>query len=330
MSISYKVTIWKTQVRRDRPNPYRVRWVVEGASKPFSSTFASADAADGFRSELVQARNNGEPFDVATGLPLSKLRAEDQRKKSVSWFKHATDYVDYKWQRVSAHQRVSNAETLVAATCALVPVKDAPNRKVLREALRRWAFNKNSRGTESPADIQRALDWVASVSPPLSDLAEHDTLCGVLDVFARKLDGRPAASTYLARRSAVFYNVLKYAVTKDRLSANPLDDPKLDWAPPKDQRDVVDAVDPRVVGSKEQITGLLAAVSYVGNRQGPRFRAFFGCLYYGMLRPEEATGLTDDDCERPRPVGECCTRAQPVRRWAGRGRIRGRSTTNAG
>ena len=97
----------------------------------------------------------------------------------------------------------------------------------------------------------------------------------------------------------MFYNVLRYAVTKERLASHPLDNPRLNWEPPTDQRDVVQEVDPRVVGSREQLNGMLAAVSYVGRRQGPRFVAFFGCLYYAMLRPEEAAGLTDDNLELP-------------------------------
>lgn len=301
MNVSYNVTFWKIEVREGRPKPYRVRWVVKGAPRPFQESFLTLPLAENFLSELRQAASRGEAFDIATGLPMSKLRAEEQRKRSVSWFKHATDYVDYKWSRVSAHQRVSIAETLVAATCGLIPMKDAPGgRQVVRTALRRWAFNKNSRDTEPPVDVQKALEWVAAVSPPLGDLADPDVIGVVLDAFAMKLDGHPAAPNYLSRRSRVFYNVLKYAVAQERLDAHPLDNPKLNWEPPSDQREVAQEVDPRVVGSTEQIAAMLAAVSYVGRYQGPRFVAFFGCLYYGMLRPEEAAGLTENNCDLPK------------------------------
>lgn len=97
----------------------------------------------------------------------------------------------------------------------------------------------------------------------------------------------------------MLYNLLKYCVVRGVLDANPLDDPKLEWEPPRDHRDAVHEIDPRVIGSTEQIETMLAAVSYVGRRQGLRFLAFFGCLYYGMLRPEEALGLTEDNCELP-------------------------------
>jgi hypothetical protein len=38
---------------------------------------------------------------------------------------------------------------------------------------------------------------------------------------------------------------------------------------------------------------MLAAVSYVGRQQVPRFAAFFGCLHYAMLRPEEARRVAE-------------------------------------
>src|ERR1019366_2984257 len=44
---------------------------------------------------------------------------------------------------------------------------------------------------------------------------------------------------------------------------------------------------------------LLAAVSYLGPRRGQRLIAFYACLYFGMLRPSEASGLRRDDCILP-------------------------------
>ena len=318
MSISYNVSVWKIRHRPEKKKAYQVRWMVSGGARdPFTEAFFTYPSADSFRSELIQAVNNGEPFDTETGMPLAKLRAEEQRKKSVSWYQHATDYVDYKWSRVSAKQRVSIAETLMDATCALIPMKDGPGRTLVRKALRRWAFNKKARGEDMPPEIEKALAWVQAVSPSLADLAEPETVSRVLDAFAHKLDGRPAAPDYRSRRQRVLYNVLKYAIAKERLTTHPLDNPRLDWEPPTDQREEVEEVDPRAVGSPDQITGMLAAVSYVGRQQGPRFVAFFGCMYYGMLRPEEAAGLTDDACELP-STGWGVLHAGPTRSAVGR------------
>jgi integrase len=44
---------------------------------------------------------------------------------------------------------------------------------------------------------------------------------------------------------------------------------------------------------------MLAACSYIGQRQGPRFVAFFACMYYAMMRPSEVAALTKDGCYLP-------------------------------
>jgi integrase len=64
--------------------------------------------------------------------------------------------------------------------------------------------------------------------------------------------------------------------------------------------DVDHTVDPRCVGNPQQVEQLLATVSYIGKTQGPRFIAFFACMYYGMLRPEEVCGLRVQDCHLPK------------------------------
>ena len=68
------------------------------------------------------------------------------------------------------------------------------------------------------------------------------------------------------------------------------------WTPPQAPDD---AIDPRCVGSPALITEMLTACSYVGHRQGPRFAAFYGCMYYAMMRPAEVAALTRDDCHLP-------------------------------
>lgn len=98
------------------------------------------------------------------------------------------------------------------------------------------------------------------------------------------------------RRRRIFYAALKYAVRERQLSANPLDgadDPE--WKAPE----VSDAVDRRRVASPAQMEKLIAAVGTVGRTQGPRLKALFGCIYYGMLRPSEAASLLLDECTLP-------------------------------
>ena len=299
MNATYDVRFRKTRVHPNaRRRPHNVRWMTGG--RAHDAYFATSALAESFKAELTQAARKGEAFDIESGLPLSKLREQEKTARSVTWYQHATEYVDYKWMRVAATARVSIAETLVAVTCNLLPKTGSgrPNDDILRNALFRWAFNKRDRNTEKPADIEKALKWAEAESPSLIELADLKNVRAVLDACTLRLDGKQAAANYLARRRQVFYNVLKYAVSEERLTSNPLDDPKLNWERPSDM-EVDHGVDPRSVGSTEQVTEMLAAVSYVGRHQGPRFLAFFGCLFYAMMRPEEAIGLRRENCVLP-------------------------------
>jgi hypothetical protein len=136
--------------------------------------------------------------------------------------------------------------------------------------------------------------------------------------------GSPTAPNYLARRRQVLHNVLGYAVTKKRLVVIPLSDPDLHWERPSGA-EVDHTVDPRCVGNPRQVEQLLAAVSYVGRSQGPRFIGFFACMYYAMLRPEEVRGLRTQTVISPRKGGEGPRSKRPIRRPASLGRITERS-----
>ncbi len=186
MNKSYDVRFWKVTVKKGRKRPYVLRWVVGG--KVQSRPFTTRELADSFKSELIQAARRGEAFDVETGLPESKVRAA----LSVSWYQHARDYVDDRWDKVSAKQRISIAETLTAVTVALTAKpRGAPDPETLRMALRRWEFNKARRDAERPAEVAAALTWATKTGVPLADLAEFEGITRVLDACARKLDGTP-------------------------------------------------------------------------------------------------------------------------------------------
>lgn len=55
---------------------------------------------------------------------------------------------------------------------------------------------------------------------------------------------------------------------------------------------MADEVDRRVVANHDQVKRLLAAVKGVR----AELVAFFGCRYYGVLRPEEAVALACSNC----------------------------------
>jgi integrase len=91
------------------------------------------------------------------------------------------------------------------------------------------------------------------------------------------------------------HRVLSYAVRKKRLDVNPLGKANLPegWSAPPAPEDIVD---PRSVGGADLVVDMLTATSYIGRRQGPRFVAFYGCMFYAMMRPSEVIALTEDGC----------------------------------
>jgi len=289
---SYDVRFYKIDVRRDRPTPYRVRWVVSG--RRFSDAFATMALAESFRAQLITLARNGEPFDRDIGLPESLVR----KQLDVSFLAHAREFMAVAWRGAAAKSRVSMLETL----SFVVPVvarttSAAPDPDVLRSALRKDLNQGRNAGTPDPAE-SRALAWLAKASLPVSALEDESLVWEVLDLLAVRLDGKPAAAEYFARRRRVLHRVLGYAVRRKRLATNPLSKPNLPdgWTPPPAPED---AVDPRSVGSPRLLADMLTACSYIGEHQGERFVAFFGCMYYAMMRPSEVVALTLDGCTLP-------------------------------
>ena len=68
-----------------------------------------------------------------------------------------------------------------------------------------------------------------------------------LDALALTLNGKPAAATTIARKRAVFYGALNYAVELDILPANPIG--KVTWKAPE----VAEEIDRRVVARPRQV-----------------------------------------------------------------------------
>ncbi|KPC68038.1 hypothetical protein ADL26_20620, partial [Thermoactinomyces vulgaris] len=81
------------------------------------------------------------------------------------------------------------------------------------------------------------------------------------------------------------------------LPQHPLHAPGFFWDPPRNLK-IVTKVDPRAIGNQEQVEEVLAAVSKAGPN-GPKFVAFFACMYYAMMRPEEVASLSIEQCELP-------------------------------
>jgi integrase len=288
--LSYDVRIWKTRpVKGAKGRAYQVRWTVAG--KVRYATLATKALADSHEAKIKTAAREGEAFDVSTGLPLSM--ADDDKGAAVSWYEFACAYVDMKWAEVSPNSRRSIADSLATASTALLATnRGAPKPAQLRKALYGWAFNTKRREADPPADLATAIMWIERNTVPLTDLADSDTLRRVLNQLARKQDGTPAAATVVARKRAVLFNLLGYAVDKKHFPMNPLTSVR--WTSPK----VAEAIDRRRVVNPRQAQALLEAVAAQGT-MGRHLEAFFGCIYHAGLRPSEAVMLTLDELQLP-------------------------------
>jgi integrase len=121
-----------------------------------------------------------------------------------------------------------------------------------------------------------------------------------------------------SRRRKILHTALEYAVELELLDKNPM--PALKWTPPK----TTHGIDRRRVANPIQARTLLHAVGQ--QRGGRRLVAFFGCLYYAALRPEEAISLAKHNLSLPtRGWGELhIERAEPYagKEWTDSGRNR--------
>jgi integrase len=86
----------------------------------------------------------------------------------------------------------------------------------------------------------------------------------------------------------VLNNLMQYAIEIGAVPANPLKAVK--WTRPR----TLKTVDPRAVVNGDQARRLLATVGQQ-NQRGERMVAFFGCIYYAALRPEEVVDLRLDN-----------------------------------
>jgi integrase len=293
---TYDVRIWviREHKGRDRKtgkprNTYRVRWTVAG--REFGESHQTRAMAESFRSRLIVAQREGVAFDEETGLPEPMIR----ESKSRTWYEHAIAFVDMKWARASAKHRKGIAEALATVTPALLARnRAAPSDDEIRAALYGWCFNKPRRDTSEPPDEHAAtVAWLEANTVKLAALTDAALVRKALDLLALRQDGQAASPPTVRRKRAIFSSALKYAVELRLPDVHPLD--QVSWTAPAQ----ADEVDKRVVVNPQQARQLLAAV----RTRVPELEAFFGCLYYAALRPEEALHLRDDEYQRPTHEG---------------------------
>ncbi|HTQ91991.1 MAG TPA: tyrosine-type recombinase/integrase, partial [Streptosporangiaceae bacterium] len=272
--------------RRPGRTAFEVRWRVAGRDK--SRSFTTRALADSYRAELVRAARQGAGFDPGTGEPESWAAPE---AVTVTWYRHAIAYAESKWSRLAPHSRASLADALATVTPLLTrETGRRPPEGTVRAALYGHAFNPQQRRSRAPdPGTVGTLAWLERVSLPVSQLSDPHVIRTALDGLCTRLDGSPAAANTISRKRAVFHGALGYAVELGLLPANPVE--KVRWHSPR----AAVAVSPAAVASPAQVRAILAQVS----RARPELAAFFGCLYYAALRPEEAVALRRGDLILP-------------------------------
>ncbi|MFF4623861.1 tyrosine-type recombinase/integrase [Nonomuraea jabiensis] len=303
MDTSYDVRIWKIEVYKGAEvSTYTVRWRVAKAA--FRAPFRLKAQAESFKAEIMVAANKGEAFSVEDGRPLSWKRDE----QSVSWFTLVCAYMDAKWPYASGNHRKSIAEALTDATEALSAGDNGrPDQKELRAALRGWVFSTRTRDGEKrprkdqnpairwlvpPAHIEHVIRWLQNNTIDVHELTQPrrgaDLTRSVLDRISRTQDGTAAAGNTVKRKRQVLNNLFKFAIEINALEENPLHN--ITWTRPKTE----EAVDPGVVANPNQARAILSEVGKEG-AMGKRLAAFFGCMYYAALRPEEVIDLRKEN-----------------------------------
>ncbi|WP_018088326.1 tyrosine-type recombinase/integrase [Streptomyces sp. FxanaC1] len=286
---SFKVRFRKTEVYKGkRGTTYTVRWLVNG--RRHGEAFKTAASADSFRATLLVAANNGEPFDQDTGRPASHATPAAE----VTWYEFALRYVDMKWSRISANNRISTAKALTKVTLVLLRAEpDQYDPVEVRKALREYAFNKNRRD-EAPSELRAILAWIRRNSLPMSVWEDTKHVDAVLHALDTRLDGSPAAASSAKRYRRVLNVALRFAIRQNVLADNPLPKGRGENAAPKTSG----AVDKRSLLNPGQVAALLAWIAS-RPRTGYRLTAFFATLYYAGLRPEEAVALRVEDAVLP-------------------------------
>lgn len=296
MNLTYKVNVWELKVLKPdkngkrRPKPYGVRWITAG--KEQSEWYRTKTLANNRRNQLIKAMNNGEAFDIDSGLPESEAKAKVAR----SLLKMAQEFIDHEWEDAAANTRKRLVDTLAVPIAAFVTAdKNAPDERLLRRVLTTCLLPTNRRERDLTEDESAAADWITAHSRPVRQLADKIEISNLLRSLGRNLGGKKASTWTTRTRRGVLHHLLKFAVDKEELVANPVTGQKAAI-----QRGNVE-VDPRSVLNPKQGRQILAAVTYAGTITGQYdyLYGFFATMYYAALRPCEVNRLREVDCKLP-------------------------------
>lgn len=253
---------------------YRVKWRIDGRDR--TRSLPTRAQADRLRSQLQVAVVNGERFDVHTGLPESWSTIE-----GVTWWGWSREWLALKWPQWSGHSRRSAVESLVALTPHMVTSRAGRQPEDLGAWLRDVGFLP-----EAPDHA-----WLARWSVPLADI-NAGLLERVLTAATTKRDGTSMAAAVVRRHRTTLGAVLRSALRRGLIEANPLD--QVEWRAP--ERDM--AVDVATVPSLADVVEIVDHVAGLSS-SGARYAALYASVGMAGLRPSEAIGMQCTDLELP-------------------------------
>ncbi len=288
---------WKIGNARSKTKPHMVRWVVAG--EVFTETFVSFALADAFRSELIQAMNKAEEFDVATGLPISKrekIEAEQEAEAQLSWLQFRVDYVAARWPEVAAKTRDAIADSLATVTRSWWH-PDQTNPMPVSPTSHPVGCNPSQcRRRATQGDSRRPRLSKCALLPAAQGTRRRD-LSPQSDPPTRSYAGGPVRSKrHLPPPSS---RPECRPGVRGRVEASRREPAQAGQDQARRRRRPGRPARRRHPPPGPRAADVSVRVGSFSRGRGRRLVAFFAVLYYAGLRPAEATALRVTDCTLP-------------------------------
>jgi integrase len=279
--------------RRPTPNPWVVRWSVDG--RPKARSFPSKAMAERLRADLTTAVHAGERFDPKSGVPLSW-----QPAKTFTVLQWIREWLAGEWADLEPRTRSSYVEALAYFVVACRP-DDAPalseaDGKAMRRYLRNSLRADGTIGAdEHDAKLEKAISkW----SPGLHEL-EPDLLHRVDQRLSVRLDGTPRGSSAQKHRK-VARQCIRAALARKIITTDPFP-PAAPGRRTRKKNRLAKKIFDRPVPTVEQAKAMLAAG--VSHQPASRdYRVMNAVAFYAGLRPSEIDDLQVGDLWLP-PTG---------------------------
>ncbi len=269
--------MWAVQDRRSsarNQQSWIVRWRVEG--KLFSRSFKTRALAERFRSTLIVAHDDGEPFDPHGGAPVSWAPASSDIQVH-TW---ARRWLAEQWSEWQPRTRRSAVEALMK----LVPLLVASKASAQPEMLRAYLQESLVPGIDLD-DSHECEKWLTKWCLSLEAL-DREVLADVDRALGIALDGQTLAPSTAGRFRKVSRSCIRRAVELGVLTVDP-------WPPAPRGRSTRKsirtkrAIDIRMLPDPETMR---RAIEAIGTHQpGSRaYQVMTAVAYYAGLRPSEA------------------------------------------